>query len=67
VARADLINTAATFLIGLVIPLAGWTADRVGYRRVLLGADLLYAALVVPAFQAIDRGAVGSAAAAISH
>jgi len=65
VARADLINTAATFLIGLVIPLAGWTADRVGYRRVLLGADLLYAALVVPAFQAIDRGVAGSAAAAI--
>src|SRR5262249_22577614 len=40
-------------------------ADRVGYRRVLLGADLLYAALVVPAFQAIDRGVAGSAAAAI--
>src|SRR5215469_16115425 len=65
VARADLINIAATVLVGLVIPLAGWAADRFGYRRVLLGADLPYAALVVPAFRLIDGGEMGSIVAAI--
>ena len=48
-----------------MIPVAGWGADRVGYRRVLLGAGVVYAAAVVPAFRVIDTGAVGSVAATI--
>ena len=48
-----------------MLPVAGCAADRVGYRRVLFGAGLVYAAGVVPAFHVIDTGAVGSVAAAI--
>ena len=65
VAHAALINTAAIVVLSAVIPMAGWVADRVGYRRVLLGAGLVYAAAVVPLFRVIDTGGVVSVATAI--
>ena len=56
VARAGLINMASIVVLILAIPVAGWVADRVGYRRVLLAANLAYAAAAVPLFHADRHG-----------
>jgi MFS transporter, MHS family, proline/betaine transporter len=65
IADPVLINTAATAVVSATMPLAGWLADRVGWRRVLIGAGVVYAAAVVPAFRAIDTGSVAAATGAV--
>ena len=65
VARAGLINMASIVVLILAIPVSGWVADRVGYRRVLLAANLAYAAAAVPLFHLIDSGGVVAVTAAV--
>ena len=65
VARAGLINMASIVVLILAIPVAGWVADRVGYRRVLLAANLAYAAAAVPLFHLIDSGGIVAVTAAV--
>src|SRR6185369_1276268 len=65
VAHAGLINMASIVVLALAIPVAGWVADRVGYRRVLLAANLAYAAAVVPLFHLIDAGGLVAVTGAV--
>jgi len=65
VAHAGLINMASIVVLILAIPVAGWMSDRVGYRPVLLAANLAYAAAAVPLFHVIDTGGIVAVTGAV--
>ncbi len=56
VPHAYALNTAAMFFLIWMMPLAGWLSDRVGARRVMLGAVIGLAATLMPLFGVIHTG-----------
>lgn len=61
IAHAGDVNSLATVVFIIFIPLFGWLSDRVGYKPVILTGIALFSVAVIPMFGWVDHGQLSHA------